>query len=579
MKEFLKYTFATVCGLLIFSGITSLLGLMLLGAMVALSEPTTQAIKPNSVYVIDLKGTLVERAEDNEMEAAMAELTGQEVVTTVGLNDLLSNIEKAKNDTNIVAIYLRGSSLTGGYASFAALRDALADFKATGKPIVAFAENYSQGNYYLASVADKVYVGAHGSVAWQGIYANTMFFSRALDKLGIEMQVLKVGTFKSAVEPYILTEMSDANRLQNEVMIGDLWEEVLADVSASRNLTPAQLNALADQYLAVQDEETLMASGLIDSMIYKQSMEPIIKGLLCESDFNVVSSADVAALPEKDVQKLLATDKVAVLYAEGEITDSSGEGIVGTKLVKEIDKLADDDNVKAVVLRVNSPGGSAAASENIWHALSVLKGKKPLVVSMGDYAASGGYYISCLADTILAEPHTLTGSIGIFGLVPNVSKLMNKIGVDFDGVGTNAHSDMEANMMYKGMNRQERQMMQAMINRGYELFVRRCADGRGVSTDAIQKIAEGRVWSGKRAVELGLVDALGNTDDAIAIAARMAGLDNYKVVEYPKKKDQLTELLELLSPTPSKPELLLKQVKAITEPTVMARLPYHLVIE
>ncbi len=578
MKQFLKYTFATVCGLFIFSGITSLLGLMLLGAMVALSEPTTQAIKPNSVYVIDLKGMLVERAEDNEMEAAMAELTGQEVVTTVGLNDLLSNIEKAKNDTNIVAIYLRGSSLTGGYASFAALRDALADFRAAGKPIVAFAENYSQGNYYLASVADKVYVGAHGSVAWQGIYANTMFFSRALDKLGIEMQVLKVGTFKSAVEPYMLTEMSDANRLQNEVMIGDLWEEVLADVSVSRNLTKEQLNALADQYMGIQDEETLMASGLVDSMIYTQSMEALVKGLI-GSDFNLVTSSDVAAISENDVQTLLATNKVAVLYAEGDITDSSGEGIVGTKMVKEINKLADDDNVKAVVLRVNSPGGSAAASENIWHALSLLKEKKPLVVSMGDYAASGGYYISCVADTILAEPHTLTGSIGIFGIVPNVSKLMDKIGVDFDGVGTNVHSDFDANMIYKGMNRQEHQMMQAMINRGYELFVRRCADGRGVSTNDIKKIAEGRVWSGKRAVELGLVDALGNTEDAIAIAARLAGLDNYKVVEYPKKKDQLTELLELLSPTPSEPELLLKQVKAITEPTVMARLPYYITIE
>ncbi len=576
MKQFLKYTLATVCGLLVFSCISSMFFFVMMGAVMALTDLSTTVIKPNSVYTLELKGTISERSTEDELEALFAEAAGQPAVTNLGLEDILSNIEKAKNDSNIVGIYLKGGSLTGGYASFATIRAALEDFRTSGKWIIAYAQDYTQGNYYLASVADKIYCNEHGSVAWSGLYASSMFFSRALDKLGIEMQVLKVGTFKSAVEPYILTEMSDANRLQMEVLLGDMWSKMLADVSASRNLSVAQLNALADRNMMLQPEEELLTSGLIDSLIYQQSMKDILTARVGTEDYHLISHTDLLNAPKKAEYK---ADKIAVLYAEGEITDSEGDGIVGTKLVKEINRLADKDEVKAVVLRVNSPGGSAAASEQIWHALSLLKAKKPLVVSMGDYAASGGYYISCLADTILADPNTLTGSIGIFGLVPNVHGLTNKLGIDIDGVGTNALSSLESNMIYKGMNRTERQLMQSMINRGYELFVRRCADGRGVSTDAIKAVAEGRVWSGKRAVELGLVDALGNTQDAIEIAARMANLTDYAVSTYPAKKDKLTELLESLTGA-SDTEKALLQIKQLTEkPTVMARLPYNITIE
>ncbi len=576
MKQFFKYTLATVCGLLVFSFISSLFFFVMMGAVVALTESPTTVIKPNSVYTLELNGTLSERSSEDELEALFAEAAGQPAVKNLGLEDILNNIEKAKNDPNIVGIYLKGGSLSGGYASLATIREALEDFQTSGKWIVAYAENYTQGNYYLASVADKVYCNTHGSVAWQGLYAAPMFFSRALDKLGVEMQVVKVGTFKSAVEPYILTKMSDANRLQMEVLLGDMWNEMLADVSASRNLTIAQLNVLADRNMMLQPEEDLLASGLIDSLIYQQSMQDILTARIGTNDYTLLSHTDLLNAPETPVYQ---PNKIAILYAEGEITDSEGDGIVGTKLVKEINRLADKDEVKAVVLRVNSPGGSAAASEQIWHALTLLKEKKPLVVSMGDYAASGGYYISCLADTILADANTLTGSIGIFGLVPNVKGLTEKIGIDIDGVGTNALSGWESNMIYQGMNRTERQLMQGMINRGYELFVRRCADGRGVSIEDIKAIAEGRVWSGKRAVELGLVDALGNTQDAVEIAARMADVTDYAVATYPAKKDKLTELLESLTGT-SDTEKTILQLKQLTEkPTIMARLPYNITIE
>ncbi len=578
MKQFLKYTLATVCGLLIFSFLSSIMFFIMLGAMASLSDTPTTIVRPNSVYTLELQGTLTERSSEDEFEALFAEMAGQGAVNNIGLEDVLANIEKAKKDSNIVGIYLKGGALSGGYASFATIREALADFRASGKWIVAYAENYTQGNYYLASVADKVYCNTHSSVAWQGLYAGTMFYTRALEKLGIEMQVLKVGTFKSAVEPYILTKMSDANRLQMKELLQDMWGEMTAAVSASRGISVETLNALADKNMMLQPEEELVAAGLVDSLIYQQDMQAILTALVGTNDYTLLSHSALLNTPEAAVYK---ANKIAILYAEGEITDSEGDGIVGTKLVKEINKLAEKDDVKAVVLRVNSPGGSAAASEQIWQALSLLKHKKPLVVSMGDYAASGGYYISCLADTILADANTLTGSIGIFGLVPNVHGLTDKLGLDIDGIGTNAMSDMETNMLYKGMSTAERQLMQGMINRGYELFVKRCANGREMSIEEIKAVAEGRVWSGKRAVELGLVDALGNTQDAVEIAARMAGVTDYAVTTYPAKKDKMAELLEsLLGATTSDTDKTLMQIKkTLEQPTVMARLPYEITIE
>ncbi len=578
MKDFLKYLLATVCGILVVGFISGLLSMITLGAIMALGESETTLTK-HSVYRIDLDGVLSEQAPEEDFSAAFAELSGRKVKAQIGLDDLLRNIQRAKENENIDGIYLRGGSLSMGFASAQEVRRALLDFKESGKFVVAYADNYGQGNYWLASVADKMYLNAHGTVGWSGLSSTLMFYARALEKLGVEMQVVKVGTFKSAVEPYILTSMSEPNRLQMNTMLQDIWGVVTADVSASRNLTVEELNRLADLNMTFQPEEALVSTGLVDSLIYVQDVKQILTSLTGTEDYKLVSHSEMNKLPSKDKFR---KNKIAVIYAEGEITDDSGDGIVGTDMVKLINKVAERDNVKAVVLRVNSPGGSANASEQIWHALSLLKEKKPLIVSMGDYAASGGYYISCIGDSILAEENTLTGSIGIFGLIPSFAKIADKVGLDFDGVQTNKMSRMESNLTTKGMNAEERALMQGMINRGYELFVSRCASGRGMTTDEIKAIAEGRVWSGQRAIDLGLVDKIGNVEDAISIAAAKAELSEYQVVTYPEKKDKLTQLIELLSGNDSDELALLREysrIKKLAEkPSVQARLPYAIEI-
>ena len=578
MKDFWKYVLATIVALLLLSIVSSVLTGMFFGAILAFSDSETTLSK-HSVYRLDLDGVLVEQAESDEFTAAFAELSGKTVDKELGLEDVLRNIRLAKENDNIDGIYLKGGSLQGGFASIKEIRDALEDFKESGKFVVAYADGYGQGNYWLASVADKVYVNTHGEVSWSGLSSTLMFYSGALEKLGVEMQVVKVGTFKSAVEPYIRKDMSDANRLQMNVLLQDIWQGVVADVAKSRNLTEEELNRLADLNMAYQSEDVLQKSGLIDSMIYLQDMETVLTNLCDTKNYKLVSHSSMLSV--KSAEKY-EKNKIAVIYAEGDITDESGNGIVGKKMVSLIDKVAKKDNVKAVVFRVNSPGGSAYASEQIWHALSLLKEKKPLVVSMGDYAASGGYYISCLADTIFAQENTLTGSIGIFGLIPSYGKLAGKLGLTFDGVQTNKMGRMETNMVIKGMSKEERDLLQGTVNRGYELFVSRCAEGRDMTTEQIKKIAEGRVWSGKRALELGLVDAIGNIDDAVCAAAQMAQVENYQVVTYPEAKDKLTKVIESFSGVDDTEKLMLKefnQLKKMSEkPSLQARLPYFIEI-
>lgn len=578
MKQFLKYTLATLTGLLLFSFVGFFVLSAILGAMVSMQEPAT-VLQPHSVYRIDLSGTIRERAEDDPFTEALGELSGRSMEKQIGLNDLLDNIQTAKDNPNIDGIYLSGGNLSAGYASLQDIRTALLDFKKSGKFIVAYADNYTQGNYYLASVADKICLNAHGNVNWAGLYTTLAFFSRTLDKLGIEMQVVKVGTFKSAVEPYILTGMSDANRLQMNTMLQDIWSGIVADVAQSRSLTAAQLNQYAEINMLFQPEEKLVEYGLIDTLVYQQDMKNILETVTGTGSYRLVSHNELLNLP---ADKKYVKDKIAVLYAEGDITDEEGDGIVAKDMVKTIDKLAKDSKVKAVVLRVNSPGGSAYASEQIWHALMLLKQEKPLVVSMGDYAASGGYYISCIADSIFVQNNTLTGSIGIFGLIPNTRGLTDKLGIDYDGVQTHRLSNMSTNMVLKGMNAEERALMQGMINRGYDLFVSRCAEGRNMTTEAIREIAEGRVWSGKRALEIGLADKAGTIRDAIHAAAGMAHLTTYDIVDYPKQKDPMTKLLETLSGTTDTEQAVLRELRAIEhmlqQPALQARLPYELTI-
>ena len=530
-------------------------------------------LNDKSVYRLQLKGTLVEQGKkDNPFAALLGSVPYSSYAQqeTVGLDDILSNIRLAKNDDKILGIWLDGAELAMAPASAKAIRDALLDFKTSGKWILASAKSYGQTNYYLASVADRICMDPTGAVNWNGLAAQKMYFTRAMEKIGVEMQILKVGTFKSAVEPFFRTSMSDADRKQTEEYLDGIWSEYKAAVAASRGLSAEQLDALADRYMGLQPAADQLTAGLVDTLVYTQDMDSLLRIYTGTKDYNTITTSKLAQVKRPESK---AKDKVAVLYLEGEITDETGDGIVGKDVVKTLKKIRKDNDVKALVLRVNSPGGSADASEQIWHAVqNIRENNIPVVVSMGDYAASGGYYISCGADYIYAEPTTITGSIGIFGTVPNVAKLRDKVGLDIDGVATNRHSDLDGNMIYKGMNDEEHALMQTMVERGYDLFTSRCAAGRHVEQEYIKSIGEGRVWLGAKGKEIGIVDEMGNIDDAIAKAVELAGLENYKLSYYPEKTDPFKELLKSLDNTTEEEKLILKLREFCSQPRVMARM-------
>ncbi|MDR3651738.1 MAG: signal peptide peptidase SppA [Paludibacter sp.] len=545
MKQFLKFTLATIVGVII----TTLLGLLIffgiIGAVASSSDSTT-VLKPNSVYELTLEGTLVDRSEDDPFSGAFGKFFGKADENSIGLDDVLANIEKAKNDDNIVGIYLKGGSLVGGIASIKEIRNALIDFKKSGKFVVAYADNYSQRMYYLVSVADKILINPQGMLDFKGLSAQTMFLKNTLDKLGIEMQIVKVGTFKSAVEPLFMTKMSDANRLQVNVFLNSIWNTLLKDVSVSRKVSVEKLNSYADEMMMFQPTEKSKQYGLVDSLVYVDQVDSVIRKCAkdLKKDDKLVFVKHSAMTKVPDTEKF-EKNKVAVIYAVGEITDTDGDGIVAKDMVKTINDVAKDSAVKAVVFRVSSPGGSAYASEQIWHALAMLKAKKPLIVSMGDYAASGGYYISCVADKVVAQPNTITGSIGIFGVIPNIKGLNEKLGITYDGVKTNKMSD--AISVNRPFTPEERDLMQNYVNRGYELFVKRCADGRKMTVEQIKAIAEGRVWTGEDAIKIGLVDKIGGLNDAIKLAVDKAKLKAYNIKEYPEKEDFTTKFMKNFS--------------------------------
>lgn len=547
MKDFFKFTLATVTGIILTSIVLFIIGIVTVFGIVS-SADTETVVRKNSVMVLDLNGTLVERNQES-LEGMLSQLTGDES-STYGLDDVLASIQKAKENEDIKGIYIKATSLGTSYASLQAVRNALADFKTSGKFIVAYSDNYSQGLYYLSSVADKVLLNPKGMIEWRGIASAPIFYKDLLQKLGIEMQVFKVGTYKSAVEPFIATEMSPANREQVTAYVSSIWGQVVKGVSDSRKITPDSLNAYADRMLMFYPAEMSVKCGLADTLVYQNDVRDYLKKLvkIDEDDKLAVLGLSDMINVKKNVPKDKSGDIVAVYYASGEITDqaSSGtseEGIVGSKVIRDLRKLKDDDDVKAVVLRVNSPGGSAFASEQIWHAVKELKAKKPVMVSMGGYAASGGYYISCIADTIVAEPTTLTGSIGIFGMIPNVKGLTDKVGLTFDVVKTNKFSDF-GNIM-RPFNDDEKVLLQMMITQGYDTFVSRCAEGRHMTKEAIEKIAEGRVWTGETAKKLGLVDELGGIDKALDFAVKKANLKGYTVVAYPEKKDIFANIMNM----------------------------------
>ncbi len=545
MKDFLKFTLATIVGMLLTSVVLFVIGIGTLFGILYSSEAEV-AVKKNSVMLLNLDGALQERANNNPVKQILYDNTHY-----YGLDDILSSIKKAKENSDIKGIYLQTGNFVAPYASLEEIRNALADFKSSGKFLVAYSDNYFQGTYYLASVADRVMINPKGMLEWKGIASQSVFYKELLDKLGVEVQIFRVGTYKSAIEPFTSTEMSPANREQTAAYIGSVWNRVLADVSLSRNVPVDSLNAYADRGILYENGEALLRCGLVDTLIYKNEVRDYLKeqiGLKQEDKLTLLDLNDMVNV-RKNVPKDKSGNILALYYAYGGIdmgdSKTDGSGINSGKVIRDLRKLKEDKNVKAVVLRVNSPGGSAFGSEQIWEAVEALKKEKPVIVSMGDYAASGGYYISCGADWIVADPTTLTGSIGIFGMIPNTGKLMDKIGLDFGVIKTNEFSDLVS--LVRPMDTREKALVQRMIDEGYELFTSRCAEGRNMEIEELKKIAEGRIWTGEMALELGLVDELGGVDRAIEVAVERAGLENYSLVSYPTKKDFWELLLESTS--------------------------------
>ena len=549
MKDFFKYVLATVVGIIVAGVVIMFLGVLTIFGLASSSDKDV-TIEKDAVLRLNLNGTLVERAESNSLLDFMNQLDPLGEGASIGLNDVLSAIQKAKENENIKGIYLEAIQLDAQPASYEAIRDALVDFKANSdKFIIAYGDNYDQMSYYLSSVADKVLLNPQGAVDWHGLAGMAMYYKELMDKLGIEMEVFKVGTFKSAVEPYMLTSMSDANREQIAAYIGSIWNKFTEEVATSRNITSDKLNQMAEEGVMFKTPQELIAAGLVDSLVYKNDMRAYLNrymGLEEDKKINAYTVNDMRGV-KRNTPKDKSGNIVAVYYAYGEIDGttsmySSEEGIQSEKVIKDLRDLMDDDDVKAVVLRVNSPGGSAYGSEQIWYALSQLKEKKPVIVSMGDFAASGGYYISCVADTIVAEPTTLTGSIGIFGILPNIQAVTKKIGVNIDVEKTNSLADLGS--MYRPMTDFERSLMQNLIEKGYDLFTTRCAEGRGMTQAQIDAIGQGRVWTGTMALERGLVDVLGGLDDAIEIAAKKAGVEKYTLKNYPDQNDGIFSMLD-----------------------------------
>lgn len=527
-------------GIIIFIMISTIAGML-----VASSSSTAYSPKPNTVLKLDLRGVLSEQVQENPFSSLLGEDAEK-----LSVADMVKAIRKAKNCPEITGIYLNAGTLSGGFASMEAIRRELEDFKQSDKFIVAYADSYTQGTYYLSSVADSVFLNPQGSVALTGLSSEGMFFTGLAEKLGVKYEIFKVGTFKSAVEPYMLKEFSDANREQLTSFLNDIWYHILDNISKSRSVDIDSLNKYLNEGLAMGEAENALQYKLADALSYRHDAENSVKRLAGQDVDGKLKSASVKNMLNVVEMPETNEDKVAILYAEGSImpesaqSSMSGESLITEKMVDEIYKLKDDKSVKAVVFRVNSPGGSAYISEQIWKAVVDLKAEKPIVVSMGDYAASGGYYISCAANKIVAEPTTLTGSIGVFGTFSVLAGTMDKIGVTTDVVKTNNFADM--GNMFRPMRDDERLLIQRSVERTYDLFLTRCADGRGKSKEAIDEIGQGRVWTGAQALERGLVDRLGGVDVAIEEAAALAGVTKYNIVTANKPKDLITEIMETM---------------------------------
>ncbi|MDY2771484.1 MAG: signal peptide peptidase SppA [Prevotella sp.] len=548
MKDFIKNVLATMVGMFGFFIVMGVIGMMSIIGMIA-SGNAAQNVEKNSVFVLNLSGTISEQGSENPLSM----FTGDNSLNS-GLNDILSSIKKAKANDDIKGIYIEAGALAANYATLQEIRNALDDFRKSGKWIVAYGDFYTQGAYYVASVANKVYINPKGIVDWHGIGAQTMFYKDFMAKFGVKWEVVKVGTFKSATETFTEEKMSDANRLQTKTFIDGTWRNVCDAVSKSRGISVDSLNSYADSYLALQATETLVKAKMVDGMMYGDQVKDAVKKMMkLEKDDDIAQLTLNDMLNVKDEK--VEGSEIAVYYAEGDIVQDpkaatmfgNNNYIASRKVCKDLEDLMNDDDVKAVVVRINSGGGDAYASEQMWHQMSELRKVKPVVVSMGDYAASGAYYMSAPASWIVAQPNTLTGSIGIFAVIPDLSGLVTtKLGVRFDEVKTNRNSTF-GNLMARPFNAEEKAMLQASVNRGYSLFRQRVADGRRLPVESVEKIAQGRVWLATDALNIKLVDQLGGIDDAVKKAAELAKLKDYYTSDYPAAASWMDNLLNSMS--------------------------------
>lgn len=559
MKDFFKMLGASTLGMIIGGAILSFFSfLIFMGIAASFASTPAFRLQEKTVLSINLEGVINDRVTDNPFDVFISGSSNK----GQSLNDILEAIKKAKENDRVKGIYLKAGFTTAGYAAMEPIRKALIDFKESGKFIVSYGETISQKTYHVASVADHLFMNPQGMFDFSGLGMAQQYSKEVFKKWGVDIQVFKVGTYKSAVEPYTETKMSDANREQVSSFYNDIWGKVLSDISDSREIPVNILNKYADEYLLFSDPNSIVEYGFMDALKYGPEVERYIKelvGLEEKDKLRLASVSELNTVPNSKSSSI-SKQKIAVLYAEGNIESDMAASIYNNNItakeyVKELQRLKNDDNVKAVVLRVNSRGGSAYASEQILQAVKEVREKKPIVVSMGDYAASGGYYISCAANKIIAEHSTLTGSIGIFGMYPSGEQLAKRMGAHFDEVGTNKNSQLGGAVLEipfigigllpaRPLNEPEQKMFQAFVERGYDLFISRCAEGRGMTKEAIDLIGQGRVWTGNQALEIGLIDGLGSLNDAVLLAAEEAGIEDYNTSYYPAQKDFFTALLE-----------------------------------
>ena len=544
MKDFLKSVLATLVALFLYSFVFFIIFAGIAGMVAAFGDKTVP-VQPNSVLHLSFKSEITDRASGN---VSLTSLTSG-LQTGIGLNDILGSISRAKTDDNIKCIFIDNSDINANLATIAEIRSAVADFKQSGKPVYAYADNLSQGIYYLASVADKIELNPTGEMLLKGLQAQVMFYKGALDKLGVEVQVFRHGKFKSAVEPYILSGMSAENRMQYQAMLDAMWRVYLQNIAESRGIDAAQLNRIADSGLS-HDPQAAKQFGLIDEVAYRDDVLNELAQLTGAENIDKLNLISIGKYAKAKPFALPSNNKIAVVYASGEINQqSSGYGeqeITEKPYVEALREVRADSSIKAVVLRVNSPGGSAQVSDNIWHEVELTKQVKPVVVSMGDYAASGGYYISCPASYIVANEYTLTGSIGVFGLALNIQKLMsNKLGINTEVVKTNKMSDF--GNAYRSFTPAEREIMQSSVEKIYSTFVSRVSNGRNLLPESVDSIGQGRVWCGVDALRLHLIDAYGGLTDAISIAAEMSGTEKYSLVDYPKQEEGFEAMMKMLT--------------------------------